>query len=385
MNAKRASIAPVLALLAALAPPALPAESVGSFPDLAEYSAQAHEVVVGRVLKVERAARGACFSDEKGISYEFSLSRADVRVERALYNASPGDKRVFFCDALHLERAADKRSAEFPWDLPGFYHFACGLPLSFATGERVLLFLNRSSSLPWPYVFAELTDDREPKTLKPFAAERASSYFVYSSQDAAGLGGKFSVRGEPGAEELVAQPVLRAVAAEEGTAVRGSDSWLWPGEKPRDHDAELAALVRPKAAKVPLERAVAALAEVRAAAEAAPPAKLEYATGWRRPGEPAVLELGFAFGNRSGKRYRYVIESADAGTGSGRKPIDLRFTVGDEPGWDGWLEPYRTTTASARARLDAANAVELVRVRVRGSDGKVFELEAKDVVLKSLD
>lgn len=368
-----------VAALAAFALSAAAAlESAGSHPGLADYSAHAREVVLGRVTTVESAGRGVCASASKGLRHEFGLSRAVVHVERALYNAAPGDKVVYFCDSIRLAGDKAPRSVDEAWDLPAFHHFACGLPLSMKPGERVLLYLRPSSDLRWDYVFSELADGRAPRRLARFARERGASYFVYATRDSDGLGAKFSVEGTSGAERAVGQPSLRLDLRTGSAEVTGSDSWLWEGKKPAGHGPELRRALRsPPPAGVPLKRALSALEEAKAAALAAPEARVDYATGWGGELEPVTVEFGFTFANHAAQRLTYRLESARV-LGAPKSLAGFRFAVGDEPGWDGILEPYRTATASARGKVQLEGKdLPPLRIRVAVSDGRSLELDSR--------
>lgn len=331
----------VLALLLAAA---AAAQAPADVPTLHSYFDHADEVVIGRVKSVTPVEEIESWDAGRRYRYKFRLSKAVVKVEKGVYNASPGDKTVYFASAVllspkHLIEPADPKDPDFVWKLADQHLSGSGLPLSFKKGERALLFLYRASSPRYPHHLPGIPD-----------ADVAKAFLVFSSVKAAhgrsglraaphgGLGGKFRVQGESFAAGNRPRVVERPGGELE---VLGENSYL-SFENKRDWPLEHRADVQ----KLPLQALERYLPGRRAQYARRPRITVESAAFWRSHGGVTLrgrakgaagvhAKARAVFVNPGAETLTFRVVSAEAVTAKGRYP--LKLSLGS--GWDGRLNP----------------------------------------------
>ena len=375
------------------------AQSNGILPTLDDYFGRADEVVIGRVVKVETAAEPESFSADRHYRYKYRLSRATVKVEKGVYNASRGDKTVYFASAVLLDPkrlfdAPPRGAKDYIWK-NAIQHFqGAGLPLSLVEGERVLLFLYRVSSTRYefqlPGIPAAAKDD--PKAFVVYAG-LGEDYPAGGGKQLAprsGYGGKFHVDGK----SFLTGGALRLVERPDGELeVHGSDSWLFP--RPPDGAGSRADWLwllehrdDPPAAValVALERY---LAGRNAQFAARPRIAVEKAAFWRSfgrgRGEPPVLVKAYArFVNPGPKPLAFRVVKAEAVTEKGRYPLTLQFGSWGGPVWDGRLGPAqeREVQLPGSYAFDGAPSAKL-EITLADSEGKEVSWTSPSVTIIS--
>jgi hypothetical protein len=203
--------------------------SASSFPDLDTYIAQADEIVIGKVFNV--APVQVCSIKSDGTEYKYEISKAAVRLQRQLLGEPSEEKQVFFTSAVYLNESHDAKKV---------YRYS-GLPISMKPGERVLLFLWKTSrqrdnvifgcSKKYEYPFGSIVTD-EMTHSSVIENSKGNGFLVYCSFGepfGGGMGAKFTLTEQTENEKFLINPELSSEKKDGKLIVRGTNSFFCNG------------------------------------------------------------------------------------------------------------------------------------------------------------